>query len=156
MSELFRKKNMERVTAPEQLNDYIRVSNPGVWMLLAAIIILLVGVCVWGVFGHLDTETKTAGVCENGTLVCYVRESDMDGVQVGTLISVGEKEYAVKEIAANPVRLDGESEAYLLHLSGLTAEDWVYAVTADCPLADGTYPVSVITERVAPLSFVLN
>lgn len=156
MSELFRKKSMERVTSPEQLNDYIRVSDPGVWMLLAAIIILLAGVCVWGIFGHLDTKTETAGVCENGTLVCYIKKEDMDGVQAGTLISVEGNECTVKEVSADPVRLDGESNAYLLYTSGLTAEDWVYAVTADCPLADGTYAVSVITERVAPLSFVLN
>ena len=156
MNDLFRKKNMERVSSPEQLNDYIRVSDPGVWMLLAAIIILLVGVCVWGIFGHLDTKTETAGICKNGTIVCYVKEADMEGVKIGTLILIDGNEYTVKEISPDPVRLDGEKEAYLFHLGGLTADDWVYAVAADCPLADGTYAVSVITERVEPLSFVLN
>ena len=43
MSDLFRKKSMEKVTSPEQLNDYIRVSNPGVWTVLAAVVILLAG-----------------------------------------------------------------------------------------------------------------
>ena len=69
MSELFRKKSIERVTSPEQLNDYIRVSNPGVWMVLAAVVILLAGVCVWGVFGRLDTKKQASGVCENGKFV---------------------------------------------------------------------------------------
>lgn len=156
MSDLFRRKNLERVTSPEQLNDYIRVSDPGVWMLLAAIIILLAGVCVWGIFGHLDTRKETAGICENGKLVCYVREADMDGVKTGTPVSIDGDEYYVNEISADPVRLDGEKDAYLIHLGGLTADEWVYAVSADCPLADGTYAVSVITERVEPLSFVLN
>ena len=41
MSEkLFRKQSLDKVTSPEQLNDYVRVSNPGVWMILAAVIIL--------------------------------------------------------------------------------------------------------------------
>ncbi len=44
--QLFRKSSIERVSSPEQLNDYIKVSNPGVWMILAAIIALLIGVCV--------------------------------------------------------------------------------------------------------------
>lgn len=61
MSELFRKKSIERVTSPEQLNDYIRVSNPGVWMILAAVVILLAGVCVWGFFGRLDTKKTGIG-----------------------------------------------------------------------------------------------
>ena len=49
--QLFRQKSMERITSPEQMDDYIRVSNPSVWMILAAVIVLLVGVCVWGIFG---------------------------------------------------------------------------------------------------------
>lgn len=44
--QIFRKKSVERVSSPEQLSDYIRVSNPSVWMTLAAIIVLLAGVCV--------------------------------------------------------------------------------------------------------------
>lgn len=156
MSDLFRKKNMERVSSPEQLNDYIRVSDPGVWMLLIAIIVLLVGVCVWGIFGHLDTRTETAGICKNGKLVCYVREADMDDVKIGTPVSIDGDEYYIDKISSDPIRLDGEKEAYLLHLGGLTADEWVYAAEADCPIADGTYAVDVITERVEPLSFVLN
>lgn len=35
-------------------------------MLLTAVIVLLIGVCVWGILGHLDTRIATAGTCENG------------------------------------------------------------------------------------------
>ena len=48
---LFRKTSLDRVSNPEQLNDYIRVTNPSVWMIMCAVILLLTGVCVWGVFG---------------------------------------------------------------------------------------------------------
>ena len=48
---LFRKSSMDRLKSPEQLNDYIRVANPGVWLVLGAIILLLVGIVIWGVFG---------------------------------------------------------------------------------------------------------
>ena len=46
---LFRKKSIDKISSPEQLDDYIRVSNPAIWMLLSCIIILLVGMCVWGI-----------------------------------------------------------------------------------------------------------
>ena len=98
MSELFRKKSIERVTSPEQLNDYIRVSNPGVWMILAAVVILLAGVCVWGVFGRLDTKKQASGVCENGKLTCYIKSDDISDVKEDTIISVDGKEYTVKKI----------------------------------------------------------
>ena len=35
-NQLFREKSLEKVSSPEQLNDYIRVSNPGVWIAVAA------------------------------------------------------------------------------------------------------------------------
>ena len=49
---IFRKTSLDRVSDPEQLNDYIRVTNPGVWMIMCAVILLLAGICVWGVFGE--------------------------------------------------------------------------------------------------------
>ncbi len=157
MSELFRKKSIERVTSPEQLNDYIRVSNPGVWMILAAVVILLAGVCVWGFFGRLDTKKQASGVCENGKLTCYIKSDDISDVKEDTIISVDGKEYTVKSVSASPVRLDGEKDSYLIYLGGFSETDWVFSVTVDAPdLADGEYSVDVITKRVSPISFVLN
>lgn len=34
-SKLFREKSVEAVSSPESLNDYLRVTSPGVWILLA-------------------------------------------------------------------------------------------------------------------------
>ena len=70
---IFRQKSMEKISSPEQMNDYIRVSNPSVWMILAAVIVLLAGVCVWGMFGCLDTSFQTGGVCRDGCLTVYVK-----------------------------------------------------------------------------------
>ena len=50
---VFREKSLERISEPEQLHDYIRVTSPGVWLVLIAVIVLLAGVMVWGVFGKL-------------------------------------------------------------------------------------------------------
>lgn len=53
---IFRKKSIERISSPEQLHDYIRVTTPSVWLVLIAIIILLVGVVIWAVFGKLELQ----------------------------------------------------------------------------------------------------
>ena len=37
----FRKKSLEKLNNPEQLNDYIKVTNTAVWMVLALIGLLL-------------------------------------------------------------------------------------------------------------------
>ena len=112
---LFRQKSLDKIASPEQMGDYIRVSNPSVWMILAAIIALLVGVCVWGIFGRLDSTLHTAGVCKDGQLVFYIRETDFDKLSENALVSVDGKEYAVSEIAERPLQLDESFDSYLLH-----------------------------------------
>ncbi len=59
MSEIFRKKSLERVSSPEQLNDYIRVTTPSVWLVLIAVILLLVGLLAWSVFGTVNVNTAS-------------------------------------------------------------------------------------------------
>lgn len=162
MSELFRGKSMEKVNSPEQLNDYIRVSNPSVWMLLSAVIVLLVGVCVWGIFGHLDTTVDTVGVCLDGTVTCYINEADISDISEGTVATVGEREVTVSEVAAFPVTfgsllIDSNSTTPVPSGTGYGPEDMVYAVTIDAPdMADGLCEVSVILRRETPMSFVMN
>lgn len=51
---VFRQKNIDRVSSPEQLNDYIRVTTPSVWLVLAALVLLLIGMLVWSVLGTVE------------------------------------------------------------------------------------------------------
>lgn len=71
MSDLFRKKSMERVSSPEQLNDYIRVTTPSVWLALAAVALLLVGMIAWSVFATVDA-TGTDGTVETVHPITFV------------------------------------------------------------------------------------
>ena len=155
--QLFRRESIDRITSPEQMNDYIRVSNPSVWMILGAIIALLIGVCVWGIFGHIDTTMKTGGICEDGQLVLYIGENDFDKLGESTVAMVDGKELALSEISASPIKLDTSYDPYLVHLTGLSEGDWVYAVRFDAAdVKDGIYSAQVITERINPIDFVLN
>ena len=154
--QIFRKKSVDKVSSPEQLNEYIRVANPGVWMVLAAIVILLAGVVVWGFIGHLDTTLDTAVVCENGEAVIYVKEADIEKVEVGMTVRVGDKEYTLGEIPTEPVRVDDTFSEYAIHLGRLTAGEWVYAVDLSGEFADGVQKAEIVIESIAPISFILN
>ena len=70
-NELFRKESVDRVSTPEQLNDYIKVVSPGIWILLFAIIILLVGIIVWAVVSSvvLNDPQGVATLIKPSTLV---------------------------------------------------------------------------------------
>ena len=154
--QLFRKKSIDKVSSPEQLNDYIRAAEPGVFLILAAIIAFLAGACVWGVFGRLDTVVKTAGTCSGGIVACYVKEADISAVQAGTEITVDGEQGTVTEVGAVPVEAPGGLDAWLLHLGGITEGEWVYPIKAQAPVSDGIYEVRITVESVSPASFVWN
>ena len=58
---IFRDKSLERISTPEQLNDYIKVTKPSVWVVLIATILLIAGALLWAIFGKIEVNT------ENGT-----------------------------------------------------------------------------------------
>lgn len=158
--QLFRKSSIQRISSPEQLDDYVKVSSLGVWMVLLAVIILLVGVCVWGIFGHLDTRLDSAGTCEDGGLTCYVRESDIEAVRkaagAGMELAVAGQSFQIVDIGTAPVAISQDADDYLLYLGGFHPGEWVYEVKAKTTLPDGIYEVFMITERISPMSFLLN
>lgn len=69
---IFRKMSLERVTAPEQLNDYIKVTTPSVWLILFATLILIVGTLFWAVFGKIQINTE-GGVKEVAPIYYIIR-----------------------------------------------------------------------------------
>ena len=54
---IFRKTTLERISSPEQLTDYLRVTNPGIWAILTAVILLLAGIFAWSMVGTLETKS---------------------------------------------------------------------------------------------------
>ena len=61
---LFREKSIKRVSSPEQLNDYLRVTTPRVWIILIAVLILLFGAIVWGCAGTVTVQDKEGNTQE--------------------------------------------------------------------------------------------
>lgn len=55
-NKIFRQKNIDKISSPEKMDDYIRVTTPGMWIMLSALIILLVGALVWGIFGSVTVH----------------------------------------------------------------------------------------------------
>ncbi len=57
-SGIFRKKSMDRVSSPEALNDYIRVTTPSVWIVLIALVLLLLGMLAWSILGRVTVHNE--------------------------------------------------------------------------------------------------
>ena len=147
---------MERVSSPEQLEDYIGVTSPGMWMVMGAVALLLAGVCVWGIFGRLDTVIKAPAGVKDGTIFCYIREADREQIAAGMEVEIKGKGYPILSVSDEPMEASCLLTPYAMHIGGFAEGEWVYAAVADTQLADGVYETEVVVERIAPAAFLFN
>lgn len=154
---LFRKTSIDRVNSPEQLNDYIRVANPSVWILLAAIVFLLVGVVVWGVFGTIETKVDATAIVRDGKATAFVSANSLSSLEVGMAVGIEGEEGVIAGIDKVPVEITDDFPSYFLYLSGLNAGDFAYRVYVDIAgVGDGVYPASIVVDSINPIYFVIH
>ena len=154
--DLFRKESMDQLTRPDQLSDYIRVSTPATWVLLAAIILLLVGTCVWGVFGRLDTTVQGAAVSDGTALTAYFTEEDSAKRSEGMTVMVNGADHTITRIDHTPQQLSGDSDDLMLHVGSFDPGAWVLTVALDGGEPEGFYSAEAVIESIAPSKFVFN
>ena len=136
---IFRKTSIDRLKSPEQLNEYIRVASPSVWLILGAVVLLLVGVIVWGVFGTIPLTVDTAAEVRGGSAVCYVDAEDAAQLEPGMTANLGTVSGTVTAVGEAPVRLNE------------------YEVKIDVTgLLDGVYPAEITVGSIHPISFVIQ
>ena len=156
-SSLFREKNLERLESPEKLNDYLRVTSPGVWMVLGAVIVLLIGVCVWGIFGRIKATTQAVVITESGESTCLVPQSAIQGVLQYRMVEIdGEDEELVPEVL-EPQVISDATNVYVMLAGGLKVGDIVYPISLAEPLkTDGIVTGNLVTEILSPMSLLFN
>lgn len=71
MSDKLENSGNDRISSPEKLDDYIRVTTPSVWITLGAIVLVLVGAIVWGIFGEL-TIHNAEGMTETVAPISFI------------------------------------------------------------------------------------
>ena len=162
-STLFTKKAADKLRSPDDLDEYVRVTNPSVWVVLAACAALLIGLFAWGFFGTAVTSVGAAGACVEGEVICFLPADKASSVHVGDIANVSGEQMKVEALSAVPVSR-GEARAivggdYLA--STLIGSDWNYVVSlgenGSHGLAEGVpLAVTITTERIAPISLVFG
>ncbi len=159
-NELFREKALKKMSSPEQLNEYIRVTNPGVWTALFAVIIFLVGVCVWGVLGKIESTVVAFAISDGSEAVCYLKDADsVSSITEGQTVEIGDVSYTVASISEVKQVKDCEfinGNDYAKHVGLLSDEDWVYEIAISGQVPAGEYDAKIVTESISPMSFILN
>lgn len=55
---VFRKKSLERISAPEQSDTCNRIAEPGLWLLILAVVLLMIALLIWGIVVQSEPQTK--------------------------------------------------------------------------------------------------
>ena len=132
---------MERISSPESLHDYMRVTSPRLWMLLGAIAALLVGFIVYASTVTMEntvpievevyqyevladdgaseeTETHTS-------LTAYLPHTMKDQVDIGMTVRIGREKRTIVWIGT---QADGTNVVDIIFLSAMTM------ISPYCPL----------------------
>lgn len=133
---LFREKNINQITSPDELNDYLKVTNTSVWTILVAVILLLSGLLVWASIGHLDTYAEANVIAKDKQLQIIVADQRAKMVKDGMTLNIEGEEVVIEN-----VKLDEYGRAL---------------ATGELDIKDGEYTGKVVVESVHPISFLLK
>ena len=133
----FRKKAIEQISSPEQLSDYLKVTNPSIWLVLVAVMILLAGLIAWATIGTLETIVHENAIVKDGVAQIIIIEGNSAGIKEGMTFRMANQEEGVISYV--------EDDEY-----GRTI------AVAKVTLPDGEYNVDIIKERVHPIQFLIS
>ena len=117
----------------EKLNDYLRVTSPAVWVVLAAVILLLIGVCIWGALGHIDSTVSAAVISDENGTVCLVPASALEGVVEYRTVTVEGQTLELAPSVLQPQAVSEDTDVYVLMAGDLSYGDVVYPVEVVMP-----------------------
>jgi HlyD family secretion protein len=81
----FRKKSLEKLSSPEQLDTMIQITNRSGWIALLTVGFCLVVALAWGIYGRIPTKLSGVGILENpkGLLAVKAASSgQLDDIQI--------------------------------------------------------------------------
>ena len=136
-NQLFRKESLDQISSPEQLNDYLRVTNPAVWLVLTAVILLLAGMLLWASVASIDSFASGTAQVQDGTMRIVFEDPQIaKSVQTGMTVTAGDASAQVSSI-------------------GYSDDGKMFAL-APTSLADGSYSVQVVYRKTQVLSLLFN
>lgn len=154
---LFRKKSMDRISSPEALHDYMRVTSPRLWMILAAIVLLLGGFIVYASTAKMENiipirvtvetvrmSAEATGDEERDVAVVYsmVPKDQAESIKTGMQLRIMNNTGRVNWITTAE---DAKESSIVFEMDPL-----------NYPLKDGEYDAELVLESTTPISFLWN
>ncbi len=136
-SSLFRKESVENIQSPEQLNEYMRVTNPTVWIVLISVILLLAGMLIWSVFATVDSTVRGTAIVDEGTMiVVFTDQKVAASIKEGMTVSAGDSSSVINSL-------------------GRLEDGTIFAI-ADTDLPNGSYEAGILFRRTQVIELLFN
>jgi HlyD family secretion protein len=91
MDKLFRKSSLLRLNNPEKLNNLFRIISPHNWLILTAVMVLLIMVTCWSIWGSINTVVSGNGILINSGQNIYDAVTEYQGRLLTIDVNVGDR-----------------------------------------------------------------
>lgn len=153
---IFRKKAMDRISSPEELDQYLTVTGPGVWFPLITVILLLIGSLVWMTLGHIDVTMDVAVMARQDGIVCYVPTAQKDAAVARGTVRIGDQTFPLTDVGLVPVIVDETTDEAVRRTGTLPLGATVAPLKVDAELMEGVYAGQITVESVNPIKYIIN
>ena len=153
---IFRKKSLDRISSPEELDGYLAVTGPGVWLPLITAVFLLIGCLVWMTFGQIETTLGVAVAATDQGTVCYVPYHHADSVKNSGSVRIADHTYPLADVGFAPQVVNEELDESLRRAGNLSMGDLVLPLKVDGSFMTGFYSGEVVVETLNPIRFIIN
>ena len=133
---LFRKKALDRVSEPERLTDYLRVSKPMTMIVPVALLIAVIGAAVWFFTGTIELSAEGNALVSEGHATIILNDNSRYYLDDGMKFTIMDNEYVIQSTDFNELDLRVG-----------------YAEVAEY---DGTYPVSITVRKAHPFELIFE
>ncbi len=135
--QIFRKKSVERLTSPEQLNDYLHVTRASTWAVLVSVIILLAAIVIWSAFATIESAAEgTAAVKSGEAIISFLDQDTASNIETGMIATIGEVSTQVTYMGRDA--------------------DGLIIAGASVPLPDGVYNVKVTYRETQIIKMLID
>ena len=123
-NKIFREKNIERMSTPEDLNEYLHVTSIKVWVVLGAITLVLVSMIIWSYFTSINSYAfGTAEVKEGVITATFSDPATARNVKEGMNMEVGEIVIPIGYVG-------NDLEGHVIAIGNINIPDGAYEVRA--------------------------
>ena len=126
-----------QITSPDQLHDYLHVTSAAVWIVMAAIILLLVVSLIWSSQATIESYADATAKVSGRSMIVRIDDPKLQNeIKSGMKIVVGNTETKVASVGH-------DENGNLFAVAGTT-------------LSNGTYSARIVYRQTKVLSLLFN